>query len=152
MNTVCVSYEYRMMPIFISHIDRVIPVQSVDSIGYLSGTHEYVVVVVDTTTHTLTRANPSTTTTPSSLAIVFVVWGPCHATRPRGPGREPLRTGHDTQRPRELHISRLPLDARCGRLLGEVDQAKLFLLIGVRLWPARGHLAGPRGLRRQNGG
>ena len=44
------------------------------------------------------------------------------------------------------------LGAGCGRLLGEVDWAKLFLLIGVKLWPARGHLAGAGGLRRRNGG
>ena len=44
------------------------------------------------------------------------------------------------------------LGAGCGRLLGEVDWAELFLLIGVRLWPARGHLAGAGGLRRRNGG
>ena len=44
------------------------------------------------------------------------------------------------------------LGARCGRLRGEVDWAELFLLIGVRLWPARGHLAGAGGLRRRNGG
>ena len=37
-------------------------------------------------------------------------------------------------------------------MLGEVDWAELFLLIGVRLWPARGHLAGAGGLRRRNGG
>ena len=43
MNTVCILYEYRPEPIFISHIDRVIPVQSVDSIGYSSGILEYVV-------------------------------------------------------------------------------------------------------------
>ena len=44
------------------------------------------------------------------------------------------------------------LGAGYGRLLGEVDWAELFLLIGVRLWPARGHLASPGGLRRRNGG